>query len=47
LPDAVLLAIARGTPFRVIEATGAVLDVTTAADVDVVSRALAGVEPRG
>jgi glucose-1-phosphate thymidylyltransferase len=46
LPDAVQLALARGTPFRVVEAAGPVLDVTTATDVGIVSRALAGEEPR-
>jgi dTDP-glucose pyrophosphorylase len=46
LPDAVMLAVARGTRVRVIDATGAVLDLTTAADVDAVSRALAHAEPR-
>jgi glucose-1-phosphate thymidylyltransferase len=46
LPDAVMLAVARGTPVRVIEASGAVLDLTTAGDVAAMSRALAGVEPR-
>ncbi len=44
LPDAVMLAVARGTRVRVVEATGAVLDLTTAADVAIVSRALAGAE---
>jgi glucose-1-phosphate thymidylyltransferase len=46
LPDAVQLAMSRGIPFRVVAAAGPVLDVTTAADVGIVSRALAGVEPR-
>lgn len=46
LPDAVMLAVSRGTLFRVIEACGPVLDLTCAADLPVVSRALAGVEPR-
>jgi glucose-1-phosphate thymidylyltransferase len=41
LPDAVLLAVSRGTRVKVMPATGAVLDLTTAADVAVVSRALA------
>jgi glucose-1-phosphate thymidylyltransferase len=40
LPDAVLLAVSRGTRFRVVEAAGVVLDLTTAADVAVVSQAL-------
>jgi len=44
LPDAVMLAVSRGTRVRVVPATGAVLDVTTAADVAVVSRALAAQE---
>lgn len=46
LPDAVMLAVSRGTPFRVLEGTGAVLDLTSAEDLPAVSRALAGVEPR-
>lgn len=41
LPDAVRLAVSRGTRVKVVPATGAVLDLTTAADVAVVSRALA------
>lgn len=41
LPDAVLLAVSRGTRVKVVPAAGAVLDLTTAADVAVVSRALA------
>lgn len=44
LPDAVMLAVARGTRVRVIEVAGAVLDLTTAADVAIVSRTLAGAE---
>ncbi|MEZ5290741.1 MAG: sugar phosphate nucleotidyltransferase [Vicinamibacterales bacterium] len=46
LPGAVMLAVTRGTPFRVLTASDPVLDLTTAADVAIVSRALAGVEPR-
>lgn len=41
LPDAVMLAASRGTRVRVVPASGVVLDLTTAADVAVVSRALA------
>lgn len=44
LPDAVMLAVARGTRVKVVEVTGAVLDLTTAADVGIVSRALAQAE---
>lgn len=44
LPDAVMLAVARGTKVRVVPVGGAVLDVTTAADVPVVSRALEALE---
>lgn len=40
LPDAVMLAVGRGTRVRVVPTTGAVLDLTSAADVTVVSRAL-------
>lgn len=40
LPDAVLLAVARGTPFRVVEVAGHLFDLTTAADVPFASRAL-------
>lgn len=46
LPAAVMLAVARGTPFRVIAGAGAVLDLTSASDLPAVSRALAAVEPR-
>ena len=45
LPDAVMLAVARGTPVRVLTAHGAVLDLTSRADIGVVSDRLAGVEP--
>lgn len=41
LPDAVMLAVARGTRVRVVPVSGAVLDLTTAADVAVLTRALA------
>lgn len=46
LPDAVMLAVSRGTPFRVVEACGVVLDLTTADDVSRVSGALGDVEPQ-
>ncbi|MGE0816857.1 MAG: sugar phosphate nucleotidyltransferase [Vicinamibacterales bacterium] len=46
LPGAVMLAVTRGTPFRVLAVSEPVLDLTTADDVALVSRALAGVEPR-
>lgn len=46
LPAAVMLAVTRGTPFRVIPCAGAVLDLTSAADLPGVSRALAALEPR-
>ncbi len=46
LPDAVMLAVARGTRVRVVVVTGVVLDLTTAADVAVVSRTLAEAESR-
>ncbi len=46
LPDAVMLAVARGVPFHVVPAEGAVLDLTTAADVPAVTRALALAEVR-
>ncbi|MEP7117499.1 MAG: sugar phosphate nucleotidyltransferase [Acidobacteriota bacterium] len=46
LPDAVMLAVARGTPLRVLTASGAVLDLTGRDDVAVVSQRLADREPR-
>ncbi len=46
LPDAVMLAVARGTRVKVVDVAGAVLDLTTAADVGIVSRALAHAELR-
>ena len=46
LPDAVMLAVSRGTRVRVLAARGAVLDLTSRADIAAVSRRLAGVEPR-
>ncbi len=46
LPDAVRLAVARGTRVRVLRAHGAVLDLTSRADIRGVSHRLAGVEPR-
>lgn len=45
LPDAVMLAVSRGSRVRVVPAAGVVLDLTTAADVAVVSRALASRGP--
>lgn len=45
LPEAVALALTRGMRLRVVPARGAVLDLSTRADVDVVSRRLAGWEP--
>lgn len=44
LPDAAMLAVARGTRVKVVDVAGAVLDLTTAADVGIVSRALARAE---
>lgn len=41
LPDAVMLAVSRGARVKVVPAAGVVLDLTTAADVAAVSRALA------
>jgi len=46
LPDAVMLAVARGTRVRVVDVNGAVLDLTTAADVAIVTRALGPAETR-
>ena len=46
LPDAVMLAMTRGTRFRVLAASGAVLDLTSRADIGVVSQRLAHSEPR-
>jgi dTDP-glucose pyrophosphorylase len=46
LPDAVMLAVGRGTPVRVLRASGALLDLTSRADIGVVSHRLAGAEPR-
>lgn len=40
LPDAVMLAVRRGTGIRVVPMTGAVLDLTSSADVTAVSTAL-------
>ena len=45
LPDAVRLAIARGGQFRVLVSRGAVLDVTSRADVALVERRLAALQP--
>jgi glucose-1-phosphate thymidylyltransferase len=46
LPEAVGLAVARGVPFRVVSATGPVLDLSRRADAADVERRLDGVEPR-
>jgi glucose-1-phosphate thymidylyltransferase len=46
LPEAVGLALRRGVRFRVFRAGGAVLDLSRRADVDRVSRQLAGREPQ-
>ena len=46
LPMAVGLAITRGVKFRAIKASGAVLDLSSRADVPEVVRRLQGVEPR-
>lgn len=45
LPEAVSLAVATGTTFRVIPAHGAVLDLSSQGDVALVATRLAGVEP--
>jgi dTDP-glucose pyrophosphorylase len=46
LPEAVGLAMTRGVRFRVVPASGAVLDLSRPADVPLVGARLAGVEPR-
>ena len=46
LPDAVALACSRGVRFRVLPASGAVLDLTRQSDIPLVSARLAGMEPR-
>ncbi len=46
LPEAVGLAISRGVKFRVVPAAGAVLDLSRRSDVALVSKRLAGLEPR-
>jgi len=46
LPEAVGLAVSRGVKFRVVPATGAVLDLSRRSDVPLVSERLAGLEPR-
>ena len=46
LPEAVALAVAHGVKFRVVPATGAVLDLSRRSDVALVSKRLAGQEPR-
>lgn len=46
LPEAVGLAVARGVTFRVVPASGPVLDLSRASDVALVSERLAGQEPR-
>jgi dTDP-glucose pyrophosphorylase len=44
LPEAVGLAMRRGVPFRVLRASGAVLDLSTRADAADVARRLSGIE---
>ena len=46
LPEAVGLAVTRGVRFRVVPASGAVLDLSRRSDVALVSERLAGQEPR-
>jgi glucose-1-phosphate thymidylyltransferase len=46
LPEAVMLAVERGVPFRVIPARGPVLDLSRRADAAEVSRRLAGMDLR-
>ena len=46
LPEAVGLAVTRGVKFRVVPASGAVLDLSRRSDVALVSERLAGQEPR-
>ena len=46
LPAAVMLAVSQGTRFRVRVARGAVLDLTSAADIAAVSRRVSSLEPR-
>jgi glucose-1-phosphate thymidylyltransferase len=46
LPEAVGLAISGGVTFRVVPAVGAVLDLSRRSDVALVSKRLAGLEPR-
>ena len=46
LPEAVGLAVARGVKFRVVPASGPVLDLSRRSDVALVSERLAGQEPR-
>jgi dTDP-glucose pyrophosphorylase len=46
LPEAVGLAVARGVKFRVVPASGAVLDLSRRSDVALVSERLSGLEPR-
>lgn len=46
LPEAVGLAVARGVPFQVIPARGAVLDLSRRADIAHVNARLSGQEPR-
>ena len=46
LPEAVGLAVARGVKFRVVPASGPVLDLSRPGDVALVSERLAGQEPR-
>jgi dTDP-glucose pyrophosphorylase len=46
LPEAVGLAVARGVRFKTVPASGAVLDLSRRSDVALVSKRLAGQEPR-
>ena len=46
LPEAVALGVTRGVKFRVVPASGAVLDLSRRSDVALVSERLAGQEPR-
>lgn len=46
LPEAVGLAVSRGVKFRTVPASGAVLDLSRRSDVALVSKRLAGEEPR-
>lgn len=46
LPEAVAVAMAGGTAFQVIRASGAVLDLSRQGDIPIVAARLAGLEPR-